>query len=60
MNVPTTKQYDYAVLISEELGVELPGIFTKEAYSAFIDAYHKDYKLSIQSYHLEEEDEDYD
>ena len=56
-DVPTEKQYDYAVLISEELGIELPQVFTKNVYSDFISTYEKDYKLSLQEYHLEEEDD---
>ena len=58
-DAPTEKQYDYALAISEELEIDLPSIFTKEAYSDFISTFEHDYKMSMQSYHLEGED-DYD
>ena len=57
-SVPSEKQYNYVSKISNELGIDLPTIFTKEAYSAFISQYENDYKLSLQSYHLEEDDDE--
>lgn len=59
-DAPTEKQYEYALAISEELGIDLPPIFTKQVYSDYIQVHDKDYHLSLQSYHLEEEDDDYD
>lgn len=55
---PTEKQYDYAQAISEELEVPLPEIFSKKAYSEFISHYQNQYKVALQKYHLEE-NEDY-
>ena len=58
MRPPSEKQYDYAKVISEELEVPLPDTFSKSAYSHYISHYEKRYKLSMQKYHDEEEDEE--
>lgn len=55
---PSEKQYDYAKAIADELEIELPPVFTKQAYSDFISHYQTEYKLSLQKYHIEDE-EDY-
>ena len=55
---PTEKQYDYAQAISEELEIPLPEIFSKKAYSEYINHYQNAYKVSLQKYHIEEEDEE--
>lgn len=54
---PTEKQYEYALKISEELEIDLPKIFTKSAYSDFINLYQNEYKRSTQRYKEEEEDD---
>lgn len=54
---PTEKQYKYAQAISEELGIEMPFEYSKKAYSDYISHYQSEYKMSLQSYHLEEEDD---
>lgn len=61
MNVfeaPTEKQYDYAKAISDELEIPLPIVFSKKAYSEYIDNYKNKYKVSLQKYHDEEEYEE--
>ena len=55
---PSEKQYDYAKAISEELEVPLPETFSRQAYSNYISHYEKKYKIEMQKWH-EEEDEDY-
>ena len=54
---PTEKQYKYAQAISEELEIDMPYAYTKKSYSEYIKNYQSEYKLSLQKYHLEEEDE---
>jgi tRNA U34 2-thiouridine synthase MnmA/TrmU len=54
---PSEKQYDYVSAICNELGIDLPKVFTKAEYSSFIDLHKNEYKRSLQSYELEEEDE---
>jgi hypothetical protein len=57
---PSEKQYDYAKAISEELEVPLPETFSMSAYSNFISHYQNQYKLEMQKWHPEEdEEEDY-
>lgn len=57
MEAPTEKQFDYAKAISDELGISLPAIFTKKAYSEYISNYQNQYKVSLQKYHEEDEEE---
>lgn len=57
-DAPTEKQYDYAKAISEELEMPLPSIFTKKAYSEYISHYQNEYKVSLQRYHLEEDEDE--
>ena len=57
--VPSEKQYDYAKAISDELEIPLPETFIMSAYSNFISHYQAKYKLEMQRYHEEDEEEEY-
>lgn len=47
---PTIKQEELAKIIAKELGIDLPGMKTKEAYSQFISANMNAYKRERQRY----------
>lgn len=57
MRPPSEKQYDYAKAIADELEIPLPEIFSMSSYSDFISHYKKQYKLELQRYHDEEEED---
>ena len=58
MRPPSEKQFDYAKAISDELEIPLPETFSMSAYRDYISYYESRYKLEMQRWHPEEDDEE--